>query len=198
MILQYVPGFPGITERDGKVFVDTGKAGFEEELLGFYENYLMVSDDGAELDGTRFILSREAANGFYDFLEIAADKKDDLVALKGQTTGPVTFCTGLVDNDGRAIYFSRSVIPYDRDNAGAGGVGDLGGYLRHLGIYAYRRDFLFKFTSLDQGRLEKQEKLEQLRAIENGYTIITGKVEHSCEGIDTAEQYAAFVQRCKK
>ncbi|MCK5515693.1 MAG: hypothetical protein KAI39_02375 [Desulfobulbaceae bacterium] len=106
MILQYAPGFPGITERDGKVFVDTGKAGFEEELLALYEDYLMVSDDGAELDGTRFILSREAATGFYDFLEIAADKKDDLVALKGQTTGPVTFCTGLVDNDGRAIFYN--------------------------------------------------------------------------------------------
>ena len=101
----------------------------------------------------------------------------------------------ITDNDGRAIYFSRSVIPYDRD---AAGVGDVSGYLRHLGIYAYRKDFLFKFTSLEQGRLEKQEKLEQLRAIENGYTIMTGKVEHSCEGIDTAAQYAAFVQRCKK
>jgi 3-deoxy-manno-octulosonate cytidylyltransferase (CMP-KDO synthetase) len=100
----------------------------------------------------------------------------------------------ITDNNGRAIYFSRSVIPYDRDKAG---VGDVAGYLRHLGIYAYRRDFLFKFTSLGQSRLEIQEKLEQLRAIENGYTIITGKVDHSCEGIDTAEQYAAFVARCK-
>jgi 3-deoxy-manno-octulosonate cytidylyltransferase (CMP-KDO synthetase) len=103
----------------------------------------------------------------------------------------------IVDNNGRAIYFSRSVIPYDRDNADAGGVGDVEGYLRHLGIYAYRRDFLFKFTSLAQSKLEIQEKLEQLRAVENGYTIMTGKVEHSCEGIDTAQQYAAFVARCK-
>ncbi len=106
MIMQYVPGFPGITERDGKVFVDTGKTGFEEELLAFYEDYLMLSEDGADLDGTRFILSREAANGFYDFIEIAAEKKDELVALKGQTTGPVTFCTGLVDQAGRAIFYN--------------------------------------------------------------------------------------------
>ena len=106
MILQYVPGFPGSTEIDGKVFVDTGKAGFEEELLAFYEEYLMVSDGGAEIDENRFSLSREAARGFYDFLEIAAEKKDDLVALKGQTTGPVTFCTGLVDQDGRAIFYN--------------------------------------------------------------------------------------------
>lgn len=106
MIQQYVPGFPGITEREGKLFVDTEKAEFQEELLAFYEEYLMLSETGDEIDGTRFVLSREAANGFYDFLEIAAEKKDDLVALKGQTTGPVTFCTGLVDQDGRAIFYN--------------------------------------------------------------------------------------------
>ncbi len=91
----------------------------------------------------------------------------------------------------RAIYFSRSVIPYDRDRAG---VGDVGHYLRHIGAYAYRRDFLLKITSLPQTPLEKLEKLEQLRAIENGYTILVGKVERTCEGIDTPEQYAAFVE----
>jgi len=95
------------------------------------------------------------------------------------------------DAPARAIYFSRSVIPYDRDHAG---VGDVGSYLRHIGIYAYRRDFLLKITSLPQTPLEKLEKLEQLRAIENGYTILVGKVEHTCEGIDTPEQYAAFVK----
>jgi len=94
----------------------------------------------------------------------------------------------------RAIYFSRSVIPYDRDRAG---VGDAGSYQRHIGIYAYRRDFLMKITSLPQTPLEKLEKLEQLRAIENGYTILVGKVEHTCEGIDTPEQYAAFAQQYK-
>jgi len=98
-----------------------------------------------------------------------------------------------VDAHGKAIYFSRSVIPYDRDRAG---VGDVGNYLRHIGIYAYRRDFLLTITSLAQTPLEKLEKLEQLRAIENGYTILVGKVEHTCEGIDTPEQYAAFVARC--
>jgi len=98
----------------------------------------------------------------------------------------------IVDVNGRAIYFSRSVIPYDRQRAG---VGDVGHYLRHIGIYAYRSDFLLRITSLPQTSLEKLEKLEQLRAIENGYTILVGKVEHTCEGIDTPEQYAAFVKR---
>lgn len=98
----------------------------------------------------------------------------------------------ILDAHGRAIYFSRSVIPYDRERAG---VGDVGHYLRHIGIYAYRREFLLTITSLPQTPLEKFEKLEQLRVIEHGYTILVGKVEHTCEGIDTPEQYAGFVQR---
>ena len=57
------------------------------------------------------------------------------------------------------------------------------------------REFLLRITALPQTPLEKLEKLEQLRAIENGYTILVGKVEHTCEGIDTPEQYAAFVKR---
>ncbi len=104
----------------------------------------------------------------------------------------VKVITDLAD---RAIYFSRSVIPYDREQAGAGA---LGNYSRHLGIYAYRRDFLLKITALCRTKLEKIEKLEQLRAIENGFSILVGKVEHTCDGIDTAQQYAAFVARYKQ
>jgi 3-deoxy-manno-octulosonate cytidylyltransferase (CMP-KDO synthetase) len=95
---------------------------------------------------------------------------------------------------GRAIYFSRAAIPYDREKAGIGPVGQ---YLRHIGIYAYRKDFLLKITALPQTPLEKIEKLEQLRAIENGFDILVGKVKHTCDGIDTPEQYAEFVKRYK-
>lgn len=100
----------------------------------------------------------------------------------------------ITNSQGRAIYFSRSPIPYDRD---AAGVGQVAQYQRHLGIYAYRKDFLLKITTLPQTPLEKTEKLEQLRAIENGFGILVGKVRHTCDGIDTPEQYAEFVQRCK-
>lgn len=93
-----------------------------------------------------------------------------------------------------AIYFSRSVIPYDREK---GGIGETLNYLRHLGIYAYRRDFLFNITKLPQALLEKIEKLEQLRAVENGFDILIAKVKHTCAGIDTPEQYAEFVRRYK-
>jgi 3-deoxy-manno-octulosonate cytidylyltransferase (CMP-KDO synthetase) len=98
----------------------------------------------------------------------------------------------VVDKEGYAIYFSRSVIPYGRQK---GGVSDVKDYLRHLGIYAYRKEFLGVITKLPQGNLEKIEKLEQLRVLESGYRIMTGKVEKTCDGIDTAEQYEAFVKR---
>jgi 3-deoxy-manno-octulosonate cytidylyltransferase (CMP-KDO synthetase) len=101
----------------------------------------------------------------------------------------------ITDVNHRAIYFSRAPIPYNREKAG---IGDMGQYLRHLGIYAYRRDFLLKITTLPQTPLEKIEKLEQLRTIENGFSILTGRVEHICDGIDTPEQYAEFVKRYKK
>ena len=101
----------------------------------------------------------------------------------------------ITDQAGRAIYFSRSVIPYSRDDAGIGGT-DM--YLRHLGIYAYRRDFLLTITKKAQTPLELSEKLEQLRAVECGFSIITAKVGHCWEGIDTPEQYKRFVERTKK
>ncbi len=96
---------------------------------------------------------------------------------------------------GFALYFSRSVIPYDRHSAG---IGPVENYLRHLGIYAYRKDFLLKITKLSPSMLEKMESLEQLRVIENGYKILVGVVEKASSGIDTPDQYADFVERYKK
>jgi 3-deoxy-manno-octulosonate cytidylyltransferase (CMP-KDO synthetase) len=110
------------------------------------------------------------------------------IKLKTQNSKLKTDC-------GSAIYFSRSVIPYDRQ---AGGVGPIKNYLRHLGIYAYRKDFLLKITTMPQSMLEKTESLEQLRVIENGYKILVGVVEKASDGIDTPDQYAEFVERYKK
>jgi len=105
MILQYLPGFPGIAEKDNKIYVDAKSEGFEAELLAFYEEYLLVSEGAADINESRFILSEQSARGFYEFLETASRKKDGFLALKGQTTGPVTFCTALVDQDDRAIFY---------------------------------------------------------------------------------------------
>jgi 3-deoxy-manno-octulosonate cytidylyltransferase (CMP-KDO synthetase) len=98
----------------------------------------------------------------------------------------------IIGCNNKAIYFSRWPIPYDREKSG---VGDVKQYLRHIGIYAYRKKFLLEITALPQTPLEKIEKLEQLRAIENGFGILVGKVKHTCDGIDTPEQYAEFVKR---
>jgi 3-deoxy-manno-octulosonate cytidylyltransferase (CMP-KDO synthetase) len=110
---------------------------------------------------------------------------------KGQIADP-NIVKAVVSSAGKSIYFSRSVIPYDR---GQGGIGEIKTYLRHIGIYAYRKDFLLKITKLPQTPLEKLEKLEQLRAVENGFDILVAKVKHTCAGIDTPEQYAEFVKR---
>ncbi len=106
MINQYLPGLPGVTEVNGKIFVDTESSGFAEELLAFYEEYLLVSEGAADIETSRFGLSKEVANGFYEFLQVAGTHKDNLTALKGQTSGPITFCTGLVDQEGRAIFYN--------------------------------------------------------------------------------------------
>jgi 3-deoxy-manno-octulosonate cytidylyltransferase (CMP-KDO synthetase) len=96
--------------------------------------------------------------------------------------------------EGRAIYFSRSPIPYRRDSTQA----DSPPYYLHLGIYAYRRDFLLKFASWPPTRLETTEKLEQLRALEHGRSIYVQTVARATHGIDTPEQYREFVERFRK
>ena len=92
---------------------------------------------------------------------------------------------------GRALYFSRSPIPAHRDGLPDGlPLGFL-----HLGLYAYRRDFLLKLATLPPSPLERSEKLEQLRVLESGEGIAVGVVDERCVGIDTPEDYRRFVER---
>lgn len=93
----------------------------------------------------------------------------------------------VVDNNGYALYFSRSKIPYERNK-------NVATFYGHLGIYGYKRDALMKMTSLPQTPLEKAESLEQLRAIENGMKIKTSVVDFVPVGIDTAEDLEKFKQ----
>jgi len=94
----------------------------------------------------------------------------------------------VVNQRGDAMYFSRSLIPHDRDRSGAT-------FLKHPGMYAYRPDFLGKYAKLAPTPLEETEKLEQLRALEHGHRIKVVQTVTHHHGIDTPEQYAAFVQR---
>ena len=92
---------------------------------------------------------------------------------------------------GRALYFSRSPIPYVRDGHPEFGRSSL--FLHHLGLYAYRRPALLTLSSLPPQPLEQLEKLEQLRALGHGWTIRVGVISHAGRGVDTPEDYERFV-----
>jgi len=100
----------------------------------------------------------------------------------------------VVDLGGYAIYFSRYPIPYIRESPAQLHVEDFP-YLKHLGIYGYRREFLMAYAKLQPSRLEQAEKLEQLRAIENGYVIKCAETPHRSIGVDTPEDMKAFTDK---
>ena len=87
----------------------------------------------------------------------------------------------VTNKDGDALYFSRAAIPVWRDQR------DAGNAYRHIGLYAYRRDFLLTYAGLAPTPLERAEKLEQLRALENGYRIRVAEVPHAGTEVDTPE-----------
>lgn len=99
--------------------------------------------------------------------------------------------------DGAALYFSRAPIPFHRDHAQAAAEGRAprATPLRHVGIYAYRSAFLAEFTAWAPTPLEETESLEQLRVLEHGHRIAVAIRHASSQGIDTPEQYRAFVAR---
>ena len=102
----------------------------------------------------------------------------------------------VLDGRGRALYFSRSPIPHAREWDGRLLSADPPHFYQHVGLYAYRREFLLRLAEMPQSELEKLEKLEQLRVLEAGYQIVVGVVDEPTFGIDTPEDYEAFVARC--
>ncbi len=87
------------------------------------------------------------------------------------------------DIEGYALYFSRALLPHSK----SGGIKEGVTYFRHIGIYAYRKDFLLSYVSLPRSKLELAEELEQLRALDNGYRIKVGVVKHFSLNVDTPE-----------
>lgn len=96
------------------------------------------------------------------------------------------------DSAGDALYFSRSPIPYYREKPAHFS------FLKHLGIYGYRRDFLLKFVTWPAGKLEDFEKLEQLRILERGYKIRVLETQHDSWSVDTAEDLAVVEAKIKE
>jgi 3-deoxy-manno-octulosonate cytidylyltransferase (CMP-KDO synthetase) len=99
----------------------------------------------------------------------------------------------VADACGRALYFSRAAIPFDRD-------GTRPRYFKHLGLYAYRKSALDRFVTLPESSLEKSERLEQLRFLENGMPIFVGETPYDSVGVDTDEdlQRVIAILRCSK
>lgn len=97
----------------------------------------------------------------------------------------------VTDKNGYALYFSRSKIPYER-NLG------IAEFYKHIGIYGYKRESLFKMTKFPQPEIERAESLEQLRALYNGMKIKTAVVEYNSIGIDTIEDLNSFKKLVEK
>jgi 3-deoxy-manno-octulosonate cytidylyltransferase (CMP-KDO synthetase) len=100
------------------------------------------------------------------------------------------------DEAHRALYFSRSAIPFVRDAAQEAWL-EKAAFYKHIGIYAFRRETLLEVAGQSPGRLEQAESLEQLRWIENGYTIGVALAEGKSFGIDTPEDLQAAIHRFK-
>jgi 3-deoxy-manno-octulosonate cytidylyltransferase (CMP-KDO synthetase) len=97
----------------------------------------------------------------------------------------------VTDLTGRALYFSRATIPFDRDSTGPR-------YLKHLGLYAYRKTALDRFVTLPESWLEKSERLEQLRFLENGISIYVGETSHDSVGVDTEDDLQRVIGILRK
>lgn len=92
----------------------------------------------------------------------------------------------VVSQDGRALYFSRAMVPFNRET-------EQHSYHLHIGVYAFRMEALAHFGQLAPSPLEKQERLEQLRFLENGYSIHVTETTHTCHGVDRPEDLATVI-----
>ena len=104
----------------------------------------------------------------------------------------------VVDSQNNALFFSRSMLPFPRDVkeiSSSNEVLEKYQFFRHIGIYGYRKEFLLHYVNMEQSPLEKIEKLEQLRALENGFKIKMIETDSSLMGIDTLEDYEEALKK---
>jgi 3-deoxy-manno-octulosonate cytidylyltransferase (CMP-KDO synthetase) len=101
----------------------------------------------------------------------------------------------IFDSRGRAIYFSRAPIPFARNWDDSLLTSDPPHFHQHIGLYAYRREFLLELAAMPRAAIEEIENLEQLRVLDVGRSILVGVIDEPTIGIDTPEDYRAFVTR---
>jgi len=211
-LIQHVVEAVGAADRIRRIVVATDDQRIADAVEAFGGQFVMTSathpsgtDRIAEAAGKLALGDDEIViNVQGDEPDMPGECIDQLVGIIAESPCPMaTLATPLppdaaadpnrvkvvVRCDGRAMYFSRWSIPYDRDAAGEVR------YLWHLGIYAYRVGFLRRYASLEPTLAERAEKLEQLRALESGFDIAVGITDYSGHGIDTPEDYEAFVSR---
>ena len=109
MIPQFMPGLPGLLRKNDKIFIDTDAENFDDQVLEFYEDYMAVIDGEKDIDDSRFVLTPETAKGFIKFLAYARSLPSLPVAVKGQITGPITFSTGIHDQNKNAIFYNEQI-----------------------------------------------------------------------------------------
>jgi 3-deoxy-manno-octulosonate cytidylyltransferase (CMP-KDO synthetase) len=217
-LLQHTYEAASAASKPAGVIVATDHPEIAREVERFHGEFVMTSADCASGTDRVAEVARKMpraeilVNVQGDEPEMMPENIDRVIELleKSPSCGMATLATPLrseeqlanpacvkvvFDAQGRALYFSRSPVPFVRDpNSGhAFNVPVL--FYQHLGIYAYRRGTLLEVANLPPSTLEQAEKLEQLRMLQSGGTILVASVEHSASGIDTPADYAAFVAR---
>lgn len=177
-IAAAVRGFGGrvrMTRRDHPSGTDRLAEVASSDVAAIYVN----------IQGDEPLIDPEAIDAA--IVALSGDESVSMGTLKKRIADPtdimnpnvVKVVTNLV---GDAIYFSRCPIPHERDGRGV-----LPVFFKHIGLYVYRRDFLLRYPELTIGPLEQAERLEQLRALENGYRIRVVEADYESLGVDTPE-----------
>jgi 3-deoxy-manno-octulosonate cytidylyltransferase (CMP-KDO synthetase) len=169
--------------------------------LGEVDIFVNVQGDEPELSGDAIDLVIELLRGTREaqMATLATpirtkEKLHDPACVKVVTTASGD-SSGSAAKARRALYFSRAAIPHAREWRDELLPADPPNFLQHIGLYAYRRDFLLQLAKLPRTPLEKLENLEQLRVLENGYQILVGIIDEPAIGIDTPADYAEFLKR---
>lgn len=109
MVAQFMDGMPGLCTVGDRAYIDTDQDEFDRDILKFYEDYMAVVEGNTDLSASRFVLREDTARGFFTFVESLKHLSTLPVAVKGQITGPFTFCTGISDQNKKAIIYEEQV-----------------------------------------------------------------------------------------
>ena len=163
--------------------------------------FVNVQGDEPELQGeTIDLVVRLLENNPAAVMSTLATPIRDREKLNDPSCVKVVFEPGTTDGVrmGKALYSSRSPIPHAREWRDELLRESPPHFFQHIGLYAYRREFLLRLAEIPRTPLEKLENLEQLRVLESGHSIVVGMIDEPTIGIDTPADYAAFVQRWRE